>query len=121
LNGLSDSDTFVKLTVKVTDKHCSETHQRKTSKKYQGGLKPTEKNHCVGQGREGVCTHLCACGREGRSCLHRLLSEAVDISVMAGMRPFRGGGVLFPANVCFVSNPCHQAMYVLSPVWCDPG
>lgn len=43
LNGLSDSNTLVKLTVKVTDEHCSNKHQLKLQRNASKALKaPSE-------------------------------------------------------------------------------
>lgn len=67
-NGLSDSNTFVKLTVKVKDKHCSKKHQLNTWKKYQPGLKQkktqTQSAHCLGLSRASV--NACVCLRKRR-------------------------------------------------------
>lgn len=44
LNGLSDSNTLVKLTVKVTDEHCSKKRQPKLQRNASRALKPPSKS-----------------------------------------------------------------------------
>ena len=77
LTGLSDSNTFVKLTVKMKDKHCAKKHQLKTPKKYQPGLKNHQENSLSGAG--GVSVHVNVClpkrRKKERSWLNLALSE----------------------------------------------
>lgn len=56
LNRLSDSNTFVKLTVKVKDKHCSEKHQPKRHQRNTNqALNPPRKLIVWGGQSERAC------------------------------------------------------------------
>lgn len=50
LNGLSDSNASVKLTVKVTDEHCSKKRRPKLQRNASKGFKTAKQKHCVGKG-----------------------------------------------------------------------
>lgn len=122
LTGLSDSNTFVKLTVKVKDKHCAKKRQLKTRKKYQPGLKTTKETHCLGW-VERACMRMCAFGREERKIVVESCAvRAVDKYIMVEMMPFQGGENPFPWKcwLCPVTpNPRHQVTHPVNPFWCE--
>lgn len=117
LNGLSESNTLAKLTVKVTDEHCSKKRQLKLQRNTNKALKPPGKKHCVGHGWGSVC--LCASGPEEIACV----SLAVRSSghMCHGSNGAFSGKWNLPGNVCFVPNPCDQVMYPVSSFWCNSG
>lgn len=120
LTGSSDSNTFVKLTVKVKDKHCAKRRQLKTPKKYQPGLKTTKETHCLGRGWASV--HVTRRRKERKIVVESCAVRAVDNSVVVETVPFRGGENPFPWKcwLCPVTpNPCRQVMYPVNSFWCE--
>lgn len=68
LNGLSESNTLAKLTVKVTDEHCSKKRQLKLQRNTNKALKPPAKSIVWGRAG-GACASVRADQRRYRACI----------------------------------------------------
>lgn len=125
-NGLSDSNTFVKLTVKVKDKLFKGT-PTETTKEIPTRLKNQPGSSLSGAGLSGracVCMQakrrkkdqgcICRC----QSCGHVYYGRDDAFPGVYG----GGEGILFPGNIGFVLlplNPCRQVMHPANPFWCE--